>query len=389
MSIKQNSFNYEVTNKESGSAEIKVYGYIGPWDEVDYKRFQQTFRNIVKENKNMTMRLHCGGGSVLEGLAVYDLIRGSECKVHVIVEGMAASMGSILALAGDTIEMTENAFFMMHEVKAGSYGGKAAMEGALELRNQAEERISKIYKERTTASEETIAAWFNNGKDNWLDAETCLDIKLCDTIIKPKKQRKLDNKVAITNKTPMEAWETLANTIVVPSEKSNQKPKNIAMKAQLVNMLVASGIENLTASSTDEDVNIAFQTVINKAKKADDYKQQLDNFKLENAKAIIDPAVAAGKILAPEKDSWLEMATERPEVARQAIERMVGKPDPNASVARQPRTVTEDPNQPEMLKGREDWSFTKWQEKDPEGLMKLEASHPDAFEKLFNSKSNE
>ena len=86
-----------------------IYGYIGPWDEFDYPRFQNAFRDIIKENEEMTMRIHCGGGSVFEGLAIYDLIRSSTCKVNVIVEGMAASMGGVLALAGDTISMTYDA----------------------------------------------------------------------------------------------------------------------------------------------------------------------------------------------------------------------------------------------------------------------------------------
>ena len=241
----KNTFTYEVTNKTSGEPEIKIYGYIGTWEDVDYKKFQSTFRDLVRDNSKITMRLHCGGGSVLEGLAVYDLIRGSQCTVHVIVEGMAASMGSVLALAGDTIEMTENAFFMMHEVSAGAWGGKSALESALKLRDQAQERIAKIYKERTTATEETINDWFNNGKDNWLDADECLKIKLCDGIIKPTKKRKLEN-VAISNKTPMEAWETLSDTI----SEQEVKPKNPKMKKQLVNMLLAAGLfQELTANS--------------------------------------------------------------------------------------------------------------------------------------------
>lgn len=378
----KNTFTYEVSNKESESPEIKIYGYIGTWDEVDYTRFQETFRNLVKNNNNLTMRLHCGGGWVMEGLAVYDLIRGSKCKVHVIVEGMAASMGSVLALAGDTIEMTENAFFMMHEVTAGAVGGKASLESALELRNQAQERISKIYKERTTATDETINEWFNNGKDNWLDADECLKIKLCDAIIKPTKKRKLDNVAAIANKTPMEAWETLSNTLEV-------EPKNPKMKKQLVTMLLAAGLfQELSATSDDKDVANAFESVLADAKKANEYKTELENMKKENATNLVEAAIKSGKVFANEKDEWIQNATENFTMTAKVLERMSGKPDPNNKVNRQAPPNPTDPDQPEIMNGREAWDFDKWQKEDPKGLAKLEDDYPDAFETLFNKKFN-
>ncbi|MDN4015308.1 hypothetical protein QX233_22930, partial [Chryseobacterium gambrini] len=66
-------FHYELKNQVSGSAEIRMYGYIGKYDEFDYKRFQQVFRDALQNNSDLTIRMHCGGGSVYEGLAIYDL----------------------------------------------------------------------------------------------------------------------------------------------------------------------------------------------------------------------------------------------------------------------------------------------------------------------------
>ncbi len=112
-------FTYSLENTTKGSAEIQIYGYIGKWDEVDYPRFQKVFRDTLATQKEVTIRIHSGGGSVYEGLAIYDLIRSSEANVTVIVEGMAASMASIIALAGDTVQMNETAFFILHAVTDG------------------------------------------------------------------------------------------------------------------------------------------------------------------------------------------------------------------------------------------------------------------------------
>jgi len=103
-------FRFDIRNQNDNDSEICIYGYIGRWDEVDYKGFRNSFQQILSKNKDVTIRIHSGGGSVYEGLAIYDLMRSSDSNITVIVEGMAASMASIIALGGDIIKMTENAF---------------------------------------------------------------------------------------------------------------------------------------------------------------------------------------------------------------------------------------------------------------------------------------
>ncbi len=73
--MKTKTFAYELKNSTGNVAEIQIYGYIGKWDEVDYPRFQKLFRDSLKQHKELTLRIHSGGGSVYEGLAIYDLIR--------------------------------------------------------------------------------------------------------------------------------------------------------------------------------------------------------------------------------------------------------------------------------------------------------------------------
>ena len=358
-----------------------IYGYIGPWDEFDYPRFQNAFRDIIKENEEMTMRIHCGGGSVFEGLAIYDLIRSSTCKVNVIVEGMAASMGGVLALAGDTISMTESAYFMMHPVSGGTYGDKKAHEGQLEVIKNLESRVIAIFKERTSAPEETITDWFNNGKDNWLSAEECLAIALCDKIIKPTKTRKLkDAQASITNRTELEAWQLLNNSLRLPINTKQQ-----TMKKQIVSMLMLSGLFNsLNQESDDAAVEGAMKNLIDKAKKADDLQAKLDALNESTANELINSALQAGKITASEKEDWLKDAKENPTLVAKALGRMSGKPDPNANLKRKPKPG--DPDQPEIMNGREDWDFDKWQKEDPKGLAKLEDEAPESFNELFNKK---
>lgn len=382
MSDKSKKFHYEVTN-QNATPEIKIYGYIGQWDEVDYKGFQNAFRNILSTSKEMTVRMHCGGGSVYEGLAIYDLMRSSDSNITVIVEGMAASMGSIIALGGDVVKMSENGFFMMHAPKIGCSGSKEELDSALKQLAGAETRLREIYKERIGVTDEMINEWFKPSQETWLDSAQCLSLKICDEVVTPTKKRLSNALKNIAKKTPEQIFATYEGEL--PNENIN--PNKIEMKNRIMIMLAAASITHtLTAASSDEDVEKTLNDVLAKAKRCDVAEAAMKTFTAANAKTLIDTAVEEGKIPATEKEQWLTDAIESPELTARAISRMAGKPDLNAGINRDNKEVIT--GQHESLKNRGDWTFDKWQAEDPKGLAKLEDEAPADFEKLFNAKFN-
>ncbi len=382
MSDKSKKFHYEVTN-QNATPEIKIYGYIGQWDEVDYKGFQNAFRNILSTSKDMTVRMHCGGGSVYEGLAIYDLMRSSDSHITVIVEGMAASMGSIIALGGDVVKMSENGFFMMHAPKIGCSGSKEELDSALKQLAGAETRLREIYKERIGVTDEIINEWFKPSQETWLDSAQCLSLKICDEVVTPTKKRLSNALKNIAQKTPEQIFAAYEGE--VPNEIKNQI--NEKMKNRIISMLAAASIANtLTATSEDEDFEKALSAVLAKAKRCETAESELNAFKATNAQLLIDQAVQEGKIPANEKEQWLTDAVQNPELTARAISRMSSKPDLNAGVNRDNKDIITGAH--ESLKNRGDWSFDKWQTEDPKGLAKLEDEAPADFEKLFNAKFN-
>lgn len=381
--MKKYPFTYELKNATTGTAEIQIYGYIGKWDEVDYPRFQKIFRDTLASNKQVTLRIHSGGGSVYEGLAIYDLIRSSETQVTVIVEGMAASMASIIALAGDTIQMTENAFFMMHAVSGGCWGNKNDLQNYIDQLEGCEQRLKNIYKERTNADQATINNWLDSGQDHWLDSDKCLELSICDEVIKPTKTRHLD-KQNVYNKTPEQAWQSIAACLSETPITSKIIDETMK-KESLFLMLATFGLAGtLTATSGDEDFQKHLETVLGKAKKADELQAQISALRVqevEKVKAQIAQAVAAGKIPGSEKAQWEKDAEANPEMVARVLGKLPDMPNPNAALRRENKSVDASH---ELLKGRESWTFSQWQEKDPEGLMKLEKEAKDEFDKLFN-----
>lgn len=156
-------------------------------------------------------------------------------------------------------------------------------------------------------------------------------------------------------------------------------------KESLFLMLATFGLAGtLTATSGDEDFQKHLETVLGKAKKADELQAQISALRVqevEKVKAQIAQAVAAGKIPGSEKAQWEKDAEANPEMVARVLGKLPDMPNPNAALRRENKSVDASH---ELLKGRESWTFSQWQEKDPEGLMKLEKEAKDEFDKLFN-----
>ena len=378
----KNKFHYEVSN-QSDNSEILIYGYIGPWEAVDYKKFQNDFRSLLSKSKNVTVRIHSGGGSVYEGLAIYDLMRSSDSNINVIVEGMAASMASVIALGGDTIQMTENAFFMMHAPSGGYWGNKAGFQSYIAQLEQCETRLLQIYKERTQADEEVIKNWFTPDQDTWLDSEKCSTLKICDEVIKPTKKRKFETQ-DMANKSMEEIFACYEGEM--PPAENQESKIDLNMKNKIIAMLALAGMtHSLTASSDDDAFSKELEKVFGKAKKADELEAELTGIKKGKAEELVAAALQAGKIKPNEKEEWIQNAIQYPDLTSKALERMAGAPDPNAALSKNTPAGAESH---ELLKGRADWDFDKWQKEDPAGLAKIEAEASEEFDRLFNAKFN-
>ena len=126
--------------------------------------------------------------------------------------------------------------------------------------------------------------------------------------------------------------------------------------------------------------------LLNKAKKADSMENELKEFKQTQAKTLIASALQSGKITAAEKDEWEKDAIENYALVSKSLDRMAGKPDPNAGLKRDPKTPANE--QHELLKDRENWTFSEWQAKDPAGLERLKDEAENVFEELFNKEYN-
>ena len=124
------------------------------------------------------------GGSVLDGLALYDAILRLRRKGHHVTTrgtGLIASMATILMQAGDDRILDANSWFMTHEVSAGAVGTTSDMEDQLAFVKRLNDRLHGILAERSTLSKKQILTRTKK-KDDWLSAEEAVGLGFADKV---------------------------------------------------------------------------------------------------------------------------------------------------------------------------------------------------------------
>src|SRR5436190_12026813 len=106
------STNY-IINQNNSVAEILLYGYIGNWQNNDSKSFISDFKRLEAVHPQINVRINSGGGDVFEGITIYNTLKNSSSTIHIYIDGVAASMASIIALAGTKIFMSRYAQLMI------------------------------------------------------------------------------------------------------------------------------------------------------------------------------------------------------------------------------------------------------------------------------------
>lgn len=110
------------------------------------------------------IRINSGGGDMFEGIAIYNLLREHDAQITVKVIGMAASAASIIAMAGDTIEIGAAAFLMIHNCWVVAMGNRHDMAETAAFLEPFDQAMAEVYAQRSGQSIEQVAAW--------MDAET-------------------------------------------------------------------------------------------------------------------------------------------------------------------------------------------------------------------------
>jgi ATP-dependent Clp protease protease subunit len=153
------------------NGELILHGAIGQdWfgDGITASGIAQALAEAGRST-DITVRINSGGGIATEGAAIYSALRNHQGDVNVVVEGIAASAASIVAMAGDTVTMSKGSVMMIHDPSGVTMGTAADHQKSIDALNAIGESMASVYAEKTGRTPKQERQSMTN--ETWMTAD--------------------------------------------------------------------------------------------------------------------------------------------------------------------------------------------------------------------------
>lgn len=151
-------------------------------DEVTPEEFRAELRQMKGD---LTVHINSQGGDVFAGVTIYNALKDyGKGKVTVKVDGLAASIASVVAMAGDEIIMSPGSMMMIHNPWSMGVGSADELRKAADTLDEIREAILPIYTDRSGQTQETVQELMDN--ETWMTAEKAVELGFADTVQKAK-----------------------------------------------------------------------------------------------------------------------------------------------------------------------------------------------------------
>lgn len=393
--MKTNNLKYVVGEACAGEpAYMRFYGRI---DEYSARNFNDEFlwlQDYVKPSK-IVISINSEGGSVLHGMGTYSIIQNSPIETETIIEGLAASMGSVLWIAGTRSYMRDYSILMIHNPFLSNKEDKTTDEDENQMLEAFRKQIETVYTRRFGLSKEKVRE-IMEGKEGcdgtYFDAKQAVaaGILPAENVIKTTKQArakvkdkieglveadKIREAMASVNAElgdfkPQLGVATIHNqneTEISKSKTTMEKEQDFAFgsvcsqlgldKSSDVSAVVNRITALINAEKTLKEVQAAFDKLkivkegldaqlTNVQEELKGVKDELQTYKdAEKAQhdaeiaAFVDDAIAAGKISAEAKSKWVEMAQSNFDMVKDTLNSIEKREKISEEIAKDPQNV--------------------------------------------------
>lgn len=368
---------FRIFEKSKKRVGLLVYGEI----EEEYNNAEDFVSLLISlESMYTTIDLHinCVGGDVFQGNAMYTAIKRSKAKINIYIDGLAASMITIImyAIPKERIYMVGNGLILIHAPQGGAYGTARRMLEAAKLLRGLERIFYKIY-QKVTGKSEKDATKYMDGGDYWFTADEAAKEGLInkENIIDAVEDIELPEP---GNRDPKSIYKryaaALKNNYVSPN-KNEMDTKDIIARFNLT---------GVTAESSDTAVLDALSQKLEKEKNK---REELENeIKKNNTAAVknaVKNAVKEGKI----KDSVTEKYEQIGEkMGLEHLNGIMAELTPYQDVNSKVKGKKEGKESKKGETDREDWGWDEYQKNDVEALEQMKVKDPEKFHELYNAK---
>lgn len=178
---------WEFKSRAEGVGELSLYGIISEYswwgDEVTPAQFKKDL-DALGDIKTLNVYINSDGGDVFAGQAIHSMLKRHSAEVVVYIDGLAASIASVIAMAGDKVIMPVNAMMMVHCPWTWGAGNASDFRKLADDLDKIEESILATYHAKTDMENEEIKALLD--AETWLTAEECLQYGFADEIEESK-----------------------------------------------------------------------------------------------------------------------------------------------------------------------------------------------------------
>ena len=161
---------------------ILLYGDIGDYDDVRSGDIARELLEAESAYGKIDVRINSNGGDVYAGIAIFNALKNSKADITIYIDGIAASMASVIALCGKPVQMSRYSRLMLHSVMGGCYGNKDEMRRCIAEIESLEDTLCEMYATRLGKGKDEIRSTYFDGTDHWLRADEALALGVIDGI---------------------------------------------------------------------------------------------------------------------------------------------------------------------------------------------------------------
>ncbi len=364
---------YTIINKDT--AEVKFYGVISSWwnGALDY---EQTLAAIKKEGcKNLNVRVHCYGGDVLEGIAMWTANKTSGLNITFIIDGVSASMMTVVMMGGNRVEISQLGRVMLHAPRGSGGGTSKEYFNYGKLLKGFESDFVKVYAQKS-GKKEADCQKYMDGSDYWFTGDEAVAEKLVDAITD-------DTRFVTTTTTKPQPGQTVESIFgsftAVGEEDDVNHLNNFDMTKQEKDALIAEHkLTGVTGDSSDTAIYAAISNTITalrtrvatfESAQGDQIQAQVDAF-------IAIKTKETGVVFTADENANLVNIAKTAGIESFKAALAMVKPAPLLSNMLAPGGAAQQPgaNGVKAPEGRETWTIKDWAEKDGPGLEALSLS---------------
>jgi ATP-dependent Clp protease, protease subunit len=172
---------FKVQAISDDETEIMIYDVIG-WPFISADDFVRALAGITA--KTVTVRINSPGGDVFDGMAIFNALKNYSGKVVTRIEGIAASMASVIALAGKEVQAYANTMYMIHEPYAFTAGNQYSLRELADILEKMSGQMIDIYSSNASPGKREIAQMMKD--EAWLTAKEAKEKGFIDTVLDGK-----------------------------------------------------------------------------------------------------------------------------------------------------------------------------------------------------------